>query len=455
MKKFFTIAAAATVATMSFAQKPDIQHVTNQVNRYNDNIVVYTVGTPKMEEGAMTGSILGDQFASALCTVESELGTNFQNGGLANGTNFFAVKNDYTDPTTGISFPKGYYCPINASGKEFKLQTVVDATKASGVQNVKKVIVYVAASANSYQPSSYYTKDEVAGTEYSKDPSKKSCILTDSRYTVALNGKIKALTPGVNDSATVKVAEVDVPLFMVNKDNSYYPTQLTDGVPATDWTTFAVERPLRIEIDFTKPYVLAEKEDANRAIDNTGTPMHFDNWADHDSNYPKSYEIVHERGNYTFAPTLYWNMNNGSWDIAQETAGEPIAWNDQLVINQNIKKAGYLLGFAIISGNAEAKTYFASVAESTEEDEAAWKSELTATPMAFLQNDDPAKNIFFSHKMQPELRTMIENYYSSLAINTVEAEVKAASRMVNLYGQEVSADYKGIAVKAGQLQMVR
>lgn len=466
MKKIFTL-SAAVMAASAFAQTtPNIVKVTDQVTKYNDNVVVYTCSSPIFGlknvagEDSIGGKMLGASFASALCDATSELGTTFTNGGLQDGSNMFALKTSYTDETTGASFPAGYYYPINASGKEFKLQTETNTQKACGIQNVQKIILYVGGTANSCQPSSNYSKDVPAeyletGIEYSPDPTKKSCILKDSRYTVALNGKIKALTPNVGGDDSVMVGENKVPLFMVNKDNSYYPTILKDGVPTTDWTTFALDRPVRIEIDFTKPYELAEKIDANRATDETGaTAMTFTNWADHDSNYPKGYDIYHERGGYEFNPTLYFNVKNGSWDIAQETAGDPIAWTEEIIIKQNIKKAGYLLGFAIISGNENAKTYYASVDESTEEEEATWKAEAFAAHHAELKaEDDIEKNIFFSWMMQPELRQMIVDHYTNNSIQNIDA-VKGNKVMYNLLGQRVN-NAKGIVIVNGRKMIIK
>lgn len=411
MKKIFTLAAAAMFACAANAQvKPNIEN-NGVAQKVNDNLVFYMCapGDAQPVEVPTVGYSVNVEK-----TAFGELGVNFQDYN-ADNTNMVVVTKDYTDPETGAKFPAGYYY----SAKVGSSRSYFGAAEggATGLQNVKKVIFYWAAtSTGGAQFSSYLVKE---GETMIDNLSTGAPVSLGNRYSMDPNCKITFSVP--QPEGTVTVDGVENNLFC---NNSYYNTTVENGLPATDWTTFACTQPLKMVLDFTTPIAV---EDIDKTLAHYGENVT-------ELNIPYGHYICALRD------------ENG-----KDKAGDPIAWAADNIIQQGFKRAAYLLGVAIISGNENAKTYYANISNSTDDDECYWEEDAAAKCTPFAAEDEPEYNLFYSWKTTQEFRDMVKANYTPVAdaISSVAAAQNASVRY-NLAGQQVSANYKGVVIENGK-----
>lgn len=408
MKKIFTLFAFTAFACAASAQTPRIEN-NGVAQKINDNLVFYMCapGDNKAVE-----SPVGYNVASEMSGFE-ELGINFQCNDASN-TNQVVVTKDYVDAETGAKFPAGYYYPTKVGGSRSYFGATAGAT---GIQNLKKVIFYWAAtSKGGVQFSSYLVKE---GETIIDNKSTGAPVSLGNRYSMDPNCKITFTVPELEGTVTIGDAQKN--LFT---NDSYYNTLLgEDGAPTTDWTTFACVQPLKMVLDFTTPIA---KEDIDKTLAHYGENVN---------------ELVIPYGNYVCA----LRDENG-----KDQPGDAIAWAADNILQQGFKRAAYLLGIAFVSGNDDAKTYYANISESTDEDEAAWHESAEAAHADFAAEDVPEHNLFYSWKVTPEFKAMVNAYYGGTdGIENINADVKASKAVYNIAGQQVGAGFRGIVIENG------
>lgn len=406
MKKIFTLLSVMLFTMTVNAQNPN----KGDVQELHNNYVIYTCapGDAKVVESPVAYQV--DKEKSAF----EELGINYQCNNTGN-TNMVVVTSDYLDAETGASFPAGYYYPAKIGGSRSYFASAADV---SGLKNVKKVIFYFAAgSSGGVQFSSYFVREHENDVPAVSVPSDQSgntySPSVKARWSMDLNNKIKFAVPE-------NLTETADGVKIFSSGNNYYNTLMVDGKPSTDWTTFQCEKPCKLVLDLTK----------------------------HGDLYDGSYDFTKDLSGVVEVP--YANANIAKQDAnGKEVPGTNIPWSADNILVQGFKKAAYLLGIAFVCGDDNAKTYYANVSESTDEDEAKWHESSSAAVTPFAATDEPEYNLFFTWKTTPEFVSFVKaNYATGISDITVNSAKKDAA--YNLAGQAVNASYKGIVIKGGK-----
>lgn len=418
MKKIFTLLSLAALAANVYAQAPEKGSVQTMKNNY-----VFYMCAPGDNKAVDTP--VGYKNASQVSAME-ELGFNYSNYDSDN-TNQVVLTRDYTDAETGAAFPKGYYYPDKVGDS----RSYFGSEGVSGLKNVKKMIFYFAAtSTGGVQFSSYHVKEGGCGSVPSDQNPTTGYTpggANGVRCSMDLNNKIKFFVPQ-NEAVAADGTRIFTSADKDGVGSNYYCTALADGKPTPAWTEFACDQPLKLVLDYTQT---SEKFDSNYDFltDKTGTitvPYGTAKVAKQDAN-------------------------------GKEVAGDAIPWSADNILQQGYKKSAYLLGIAIICGDEGAKTYYANVSESTDDDEATWHESAEAAHTPFADTDEPANNLFFSWKMTPEMKQYIHDNYKPSAdgISSVAVGQTPDAPAYNLAGQAVGKDFKGVVIRSGKKSIQR
>lgn len=418
MKKIFTLSAVAASALTAFAQQPNIVNE-GSAQTFHDNAVIYMCAPG---DNKAVDEVKGFD-VNYLKSAYEELGIHFQNND-ANNTNQLCIMQDYTDPETGAKFPAGYYYPTKVGGSRSYFGQNEGPT---GVKNIKKMVFYWAAAGN-VQFSSYLVRE---GGITVDNLSTGSPVTVENRYTMDPNCKMSFSVPEPTatyqttkpDSETGEPIPVEKPIF---SSKNYYNTMLDEnGEPTTTWTTFVCTRPTKLTLDFTTPI----------PVDQIDTNLDFSNILDGDINVPY--------GHYEFA----LRDENG-----KDKAGNPIPWSADNVLQQGYKRAAYLLGIAFICGDEGAKTYYANINNSTDDDECYWEENAEAAHTPLAATDDPANNLVYSWMLTDDFKAFVQAH-AGAGIQDLNADARQA-QTYNAMGQKVQ-QAAGLCIRGGKLIYVK
>ncbi len=297
MKKIFTLTACALMAT-------SLAFAQRTGYKIDKNYVVYTTNDSltAYTQGSLDDGGDGDNFADDNMLNQSfqAVGFPYSPGGNGNA-NLQCLTADYTDPETGAFFPAGYY-HVHRTNSQEKFSNDV----YGGVTHCKKIIYYYAIGGQGQYSAVMYNTEN---TRLSNDPNRKFNYQTD--------GVVWGTT--TNFSAENRLKDV-TGADSVSANGSYV-------YGLNNYTLLKFDKILKLTLDFTN----ATGSDREIAGDVTYT-------SDDNSEFTMKYNFV------------------GPNDETQYPG-----FNPENILYTGYKKAGYLMGIAFISTEADAPTVYMNV----------------------------------------------------------------------------------------------
>ena len=411
MKKIFTLAALAVVAMTAAAQDA---HPAGSSFKLDKNRVIYlTCDTVTMDAG------------EALPWTSADLVNGFNAGGMAlEGTAAIDygykvhIRNDYKDPETGFSMPKGYYRGVLDEGTwslfgSFTNPVTMEACDYSfGFKNLKKVILYFGALPGSKWSThglnhnhSYYPGGRVQA-QYVSDTD-GSPISNQGYREAHVNTDLLYDTDGT-------WAEYQYTL----RDFLGYEAEADEAFPCgVNPMHISIDQPFKLTVDLTNPKAASEYEDIFASdekktefanlICNGLTEAEMSYYFADVTDCSSSVKDLDARPSATG-----WNNYDGRW-------GKRVEWSADTPIQVGIKKRLYLFGIALICGTDGATTEY-----------------LDASAMDGFT--DTAINAYGNYEDEAGIRSI------------TAASDRSNAPVYNLQGQRVSAATKGLLIQNGK-----
>ena len=349
-----------------------------------------------------------------------------------NGLNIAFTK-DYVDSETGFTMPKGYYRGVEVQGTYRLYGNVATPSgeisdSRGGFTNIKKVIAYLVPAGYAVQHDNGYNM---------------------ANWQTLFSGRIQAQYAEVDDTGAVK-ATTNTAYREIAASNTQYNTEdwnnciniitdfmnwklLDDDAFQLGYNTayISVDQPYKLSVDVTNNVKTSDLE----AILKEGKPTEFQNFT---INGTTEAEMA-----YYFADKDDCSSSEDDADAAASSTGYNFytkKWGKKVDYSTNtgvlvsLKKGFIMVGLALVSATDGAEKEYLDA---------------TAGPSASFSSDpDQAYGIKVSEMSDdPWADRRIGN---KSGISKITADADADAPFYNLAGQRVTANTKGILIKAGK-----
>lgn len=430
MKKLFTLTAAVLVALGASAQEGT---VTPKIAKKLDNTLVFytTNDTVTSKLGISLDEETGEE-------IEGMVPAPWNGGIMVNAFNQCGIpltgaptdeqnyriftRNDYKDERTGFEMPAGAYRGMMVQNGTFGLTGALGTDKIIGYSNVKSMVLYVIpipVTIDLLTPGSTINHSALfTGRVQARYVDAEGNHLSNRAYREVQMDMIADPERSVSDNGT--------PF----PDDDY----VTRDIRGTNLMNFArdvkkpldvvVDQPFRIEVNlqniedgvaYTDLLRSDRREFVNLKVADTDKEA-FMSYYFADKATSRPYEDNETAGDCTSG---YDNFT-GKW-------AEKIVWSPETIVQLEVKKLLYIVGFSLVSATEGATSKFMNAADDFN---AAWS--------------DSAK--------------AYGNHGASLTLGIDEVttvDTPADNVMYNVAGQIVGENYKGIVIKNGKKVVIK
>ena len=430
MKKLFTLTAAVLVALGASAQEGT---VTPKIAKKLDNTLVFytTNDTVTSKLGISLDEETGEE-------IEAMVPAPWNGGIMVNAFNQCGIpltgaptdeqnyriftRNDYKDERTGFEMPAGAYRGMMVQNGTFGLTGALGTDKIIGYSNVKSMVLYVIpipVTIDLLTPGSTINHSALfTGRVQARYVDAEGNHLSNRAYREVQMDMIADPERSVSDNGT--------PF----PDDDY----VTRDIRGTNLMNFArdvkkpldvvVDQPFRIEVNlqniedgvaYTDLLRSDRREFVNLKVADTDKEA-FMSYYFADKATSRPYEDNETSGDCTSG---YDNFT-GKW-------AEKIVWSPETIVQLEVKKLLYIVGFSLVSATEGATSKFMNAADDFN---AAWS--------------DSAK--------------AYGNHGASLTLGIDEVttvDTPADNVMYNVAGQIVGENYKGLVIKNGKKMVIK
>lgn len=399
-----------------------------QINLDKTKVIYTTTDTITSDEGeaiTFSSSSLVNGFNAAGLALD---GTDTKDNGF-----FVAFRNDYTDPETGFTMPKGYYRGAECQGtwslygKFVNPTTMETIDDSKGFTNLKKVILYIV-------PAGYYVSNENGynaanwQTLFSGRVQARYCHPDSANAVRVTNQAYREVTASRTDYNSEDWKNCVSVLSGINNWSILEDNAFTVGYNGAYIT---MDAPYKISVDLTNS---ASTDDLDAILSDKMsdfTKLNMSENAEADMVYyfanVKDCSSSADAADASPSSTGY-NLYAGRW-------GHKVNWSTKTPIQVEVKKGLIVVGIALVSATDGAeKEYLDASAGPT----AAWSADA----------DVAYGTKVTSMPAEPWGDRRIGNATGITNINAVEDAVNAP--LYNLAGQRVSDSYQGIVIQNGK-----